>query len=470
MLTCLTVWRAEMRRVRRLVPMSVQCLSAPMLPTRIGVVIVGVLGSLFLPPPVLAADVDAVRSWPAPDHTRVVLDLSASASFTSLTLKNPDRFVVDLGKSQLKTPLSSVPLEGTPILKIRSGVRKGTDLRLVFDLVGEVRTEIFALPPNESKGHRVVIDLFDDEVIDASEPVLTVDSFEARRDIVIAIDPGHGGEDPGASGPGGLREKTVVLQIARRLESQLAAIPGFKPVLVRTGDYYVSLKNRRDRARASQADLFVSIHADAFIQKSANGASVYALSNSGTTSDAAKYLADSENSADLIGGVELSEIDPNLALTLTDMSMDGNLDTSRQLGALILEQIGGVARLHKKKVEAAGFAVLRSPDVPSLLIETGFISNPGEAARLATPAYQDKLARAIRRGIQSWFARQPPPGTLLAWQREQGGREVTISEGDTLSEIAEQFGVSVASIKENNGLNRDVIFVGQTLVIPEGRP
>ena len=441
-----------------------------MLPTRIGVVIVGVLGSLFLPPPVFAADVDAVRSWPAPDHTRVVLDLSASASFTSLTLKNPDRFVVDLGKSQLKTPLSSVPLEGTPILKIRSGVRKGTDLRLVFDLVGEVRTEIFALPPNESKGHRVVIDLFDDEVIDASEPVLTVDSFEARRDIVIAIDPGHGGEDPGASGPGGLREKTVVLQIARRLESQLAAIPGFKPVLVRTGDYYVSLKNRRDRARASQADLFVSIHADAFIQKSANGASVYALSNSGTTSDAAKYLADSENSADLIGGVELSEIDPNLALTLTDMSMDGNLDTSRQLGALILEQIGGVARLHKKKVEAAGFAVLRSPDVPSLLIETGFISNPGEAARLATPAYQDKLARAIRRGIQSWFARQPPPGTLLAWQREQGGREVTISEGDTLSEIAEQFGVSVASIKENNGLNRDVIFVGQTLVIPEGRP
>ena len=470
MLTCLTVWRAEMRRVRRLVPMSVQCLSAPMLPTRIGVVIVGVLGSLFLPPPVLAADVDAVRSWPAPDHTRVVLDLSASASFTSLTLKNPDRFVVDLGKSQLKTPLSSVPLEGTPILKIRSGVRKGTDLRLVFDLVGEVRTHIFALPPNESKGHRVVIDLFDDEVIDASEPVLTVDSFEARRDIVIAIDPGHGGEDPGASGPGGLREKTVVLQIARRLESQLAAIPGFKPVLVRTGDYYVSLKNRRDRARALQADLFVSIHADAFIQKSANGASVYALSNSGTTSDAAKYLADSENSADLIGGVELSEIDPNLALTLTDMSMDGNLDTSRQLGALILEQIGGVARLHKKKVEAAGFAVLRSPDVPSLLIETGFISNPGEAARLATPAYQDKLARAIRRGIQSWFARQPPPGTLLAWQREQGGREVTISEGDTLSEIAEQFGVSVASIKENNGLNRDVIFVGQTLVIPEGRP
>ena len=214
--------------------------------------------------------------------------------------------------------------------------------------------------------------------------------------------------------------------------------------------------------------MFISIHADAFREKSAYGASVYALSKRGATSTTAQYLADSENAADLVGGVELSDMDPMLAGVIADLSMDGTLDISMSLGSLILEQIGGVAKLHKKKVEQAGFAVLKSPDVPSLLIETGFISNPGEADRLSTPSYQDKMARAIRRGIQSWFARQPPPGTLLAWQREQGGREVTIASGDTLSEIAERFGVSVASIKANNGLSRDVIYIGQTLVIPEG--
>ena len=418
-------------------------------------------------PTVSAADVDAVRLWRAPDHTRVVLDLSGATDFSTLSLENPERFVVDLSQSRLSASLTSLPLEGTPISRVRSGIRQGTDLRLVFDLNASVRTSVFLLPPNDTTGHRVVIDLFDKTPTAEPKPVLSVESLEGRRDIVIAIDPGHGGEDPGASGPGGLREKTVVLQIARRLENQLAKIPGFKPMLVRTGDYYVSLKNRRDKARALEADLFVSIHADAFREKSAHGASVYALSMRGATSTTAQYLADTENAADLVGGVELAEMDPMLAGVLADLSMTGTLDASLNLGALILEQIDGVARLHKKRVEQAGFAVLKSPDVPSLLIETGFISNPGEAERLATPAYQDKMARAIRRGIQSWFARQPPPGTLLAWQREQGGREVTIAAGDTLSEIAERYGVTVASIKTNNGLSRDVIYVGQTLVIPE---
>ena len=419
-------------------------------------------------PSVQAADVEAVRLWRAPDHTRVVLDLSDAAEFSSLSLANPDRFVVDLIDSRIDASLRDLPLEGTPIKQVRSGIRKGSDLRLVFDLDSAVRTSLFSLTPSESIGHRIVIDLFDEVTAAEPSPVLSVESLEGRRDIVIAIDPGHGGEDPGASGPGGLREKTVVLQIARRLESQLAKVPGFQPVLVRTGDYYVSLKNRRDKARALEADLFVSIHADAFKEKSAHGASVYILSKRGATSTTAQYLADTENAADLVGGVELGGMDPMLAGVLTDLSMSGTLDTSLSLGALVLEQIGGVARLHKKRVEQAGFAVLKSPDVPSLLIETGFISNPGEAERLATPAYQDKMARAIRRGIQSWFARQPPPGTLLAWQREQGGREVTIASGDTLSEIADRFGVSVASIKSNNGLTRDVIYIGQTLVIPEG--
>ena len=414
-----------------------------------------------------AADVQAVRLWRAPDHTKVVLDLSDAAKFSTLSLDNPERFVVDFSQSRLRTSLASLPLEGTPIRGVRSGIRKGFDLRLVFDLNASVHTSVFLLPPNDTTGHRVVIDLFEKTFTEEPEPVLSMESLEGRRDIVIAIDPGHGGEDPGALGPGGLREKTVVLQIARRLENQLAKVPGFKPMLVRTGDYYVSLKNRRDKARALEADLFVSIHADAFREKSAHGASVYALSMQGATSTTAQYLADTENAADLVGGVELADMDPMLAGVLADLSMTGTLDTSLNLGALILEQIDGVARLHKKRVEQAGFAVLKSPDVPSLLIETGFISNPGEAERLAMPAYQDKMARAIRRGIQSWFARQPPPGTLLAWQREQGGREVTIAAGDTLSEIAQRYGVTVASIKINNGLSRDVIYVGQTLMIPE---
>ena len=416
----------------------------------------------------MAAEVSAVRLWRAPDHTRVVLDVSEQVSFTRLKLENPERFVVDLKNSRLTSSLAVLPLEGTPISQLRSGIREGTDLRLVVDLKSKVKTSVFLLPPNEVNGYRVVIDLFDPPSSQSDpEPVLSVDSLDARRDIIVAIDAGHGGEDPGASGPGKLREKTVVLQIAKRLEQQLSGVPGFKPVLIRSGDYYVSLKSRRNKARELQADLLVSIHADAFRQTSAHGASVYALSTRGATSTAAKYLAENENAADLVGGVEVAEMDPVLASVLTDLSMTGTLDTSLNLGALILEQIGGVARLHKKQVEQAGFAVLKSPDVPSLLIETGFISNPTESERLSTPAYQDKMARAIRRGIQSWFARQPPPGTLLAWQREQGGREVTVAPGDTLSEIAQQHRVSVASIKTTNGLNRDVIFVGQTLLIPD---
>ena len=431
-----------------------------------------VASAISATPMAWSSELEAVRLWRAPDHTRIVLDLSDAVDFETLTLANPDRLVLDLLDTRLNTALSALPLAETPIARVRAGIRQGTNLRVVFDLTAQVTVSIFLLPPNESTGHRVVVDLFDKvnavaEVVATPAPVMTVESLDARRDIVIAIDPGHGGEDPGASGPGGLREKVVVLQIARRLEAQLAKIPGFKPVLIRTGDYYVSLKNRRDQARSLQADLFISIHADAFREPSARGASIYTLSTRGATSTTAQYLADTENEADRVGGVQLAEMDPMLAGVLADLSMTGTLDTSLNVGRLILQQIEGVARLHKQQVEQAGFVVLKSPDVPSLLVETGFISNPQEAERLATPTYQDKMARAIRRGIQSWFARQPPPGTLLAWQREQGGREVTIAAGDTLSQIAEQFGVSLAEIKSTNGLSRDVIYVGQTLVIPE---
>ena len=285
---------------------------------------------------------------------------------------------------------------------------------------------------------------------------------------LVVIDAGHGGHDPGAISPhGGQLEKEVTLAIAKAVRDEMLKSGRVRVALTRDSDKFIVLQDRYQIARKLNADLFISIHADAFREPSARGASIYTLSTRGATSTTAQYLADTENEADRVGGVQLAEMDPMLAGVLADLSMTGTLDTSLNVGRLILQQIEGVARLHKKQVEQAGFVVLKSPDVPSLLVETGFISNPQEADRLATPAYQDKMARAIRRGIQTWFARQPPPGTLLAWQREQGGREVTIAVGDTLSQIAERFGVPVADIKSTNGLSRDVIYIGQTLVIPE---
>ncbi len=425
--------------------------------------------------PALATEVIDVRLWRAPDHTRVVFDLSGAIEHSVLQLDNPTRVVVDINDVKLKGALNDLPLENTPIERVRSGIRKGNDLRIVFDLRAKVTPKSFALDPNERTGHRLVLDLFDDAVDNTKQPetedltpaTKSVDELAGRRDIIIAIDAGHGGEDPGASGPKKLREKDVVLKIARKLHARLAKTPGFKPVMIRGGDYYVSLAGRRDLARKAQADLFVSIHADAFNQASANGASVYVLSTRGATSTAAQYLADRENAADLVGGVRLSDKDDVLAGVLTDLSMTATLDTSLSLGRDVLEEVDKIAKLHKRKVEQAGFAVLKSPDIPSILVETGFISNPGEAQKLATGAYQDKMARAMQMGIQDWFTTHPPAGTLLAWQRSQRTREYVIVSGDTLSEIAERHRVSVSSLKSSNGLKSNTIRVGQKLIIPD---
>ena len=425
--------------------------------------------------PALATEVIDVRLWRAPDHTRVVFDLSDAIEHSILQLDNPTRVVVDINDVKLKGALNDLPLENTPIERVRSGIRKGNDLRIVFDLRAKVTPKSFALDPNERTGHRLVLDLFDDAVDKTKQPetedltpaTKSVDELAGRRDIIIAIDAGHGGEDPGASGPKKLREKDVVLKIARKLHARLAKTPGFKPVMIRDGDYYVSLAGRRDLARKAQADLFVSIHADAFNQASANGASVYVLSTRGATSTAAQYLADRENAADLVGGVRLSDKDDVLAGVLTDLSMTATLDTSLSLGRDVLEEVDKIAKLHKRKVEQAGFAVLKSPDIPSILVETGFISNPGEAQKLATGAYQDKMARAMQMGIQEWFTTHPPAGTLLAWQRSQRTREYVIVSGDTLSEIAERHRVSVSSLKSSNGLKSNTIRVGQKLIIPD---
>jgi N-acetylmuramoyl-L-alanine amidase len=287
-----------------------------------------------------------------------------------------------------------------------------------------------------------------------------------KRDIIIAIDAGHGGEDPGAIGPNRKREKDVVLAIAKELDALLKADKGFSPTLIRTGDYYISLRGRRDLARQRQADLFVSIHADAFKRKEARGASVYALSTSGATSTAARYLAQRENESDLVGGVSLSDKDDILAGVLADLSMTSTLDNSLKLGGKVLRNMDRVARLHKKGVEQAGFAVLKSPDIPSILVETGFISNPEESRLLATSDYQKKMARAIHAGIREWFLAHPPSGTLIAWQKQQEGQQYVIARGDTLSGIAQRFNVSLADLKIRNGIAGEKIMVGQKLLIP----
>ncbi len=409
-------------------------------------------------------EVHDVRLWRAPDHTRIVLDLSGPADHKLIVLDNPRRIVLDVVDARLKTGLDKLQLDNTPVQRIRSGVREGDDLRLVLDMGAAVNPRSFALKASEQTGDRLVLDLYD-EVVKTSTVRKSV-TQSAKRDIIIAIDAGHGGEDPGAIGPQRLREKDVVLGIARELNRLFEADKGFKPTMIRSGDYYVSLKGRRDLARQRQADLFVSVHADAFKRKEAHGASVYALSTSGATSTAARYLAQRENAADLVGGVSLSDKDDMLAGVLADLSMTSTLDTSLKLGSNVLRRVDNVAKLHKSNVEQAGFAVLKSPDIPSILVETGFISNPAESRKLATRSYQQQMARAIHAGIREWFLAHPPSGTLIAWQKQQGGQQYVIARGDTLSGIAQRFNVPLSDLKSHNGISGSKIMVGQKLLIP----
>jgi N-acetylmuramoyl-L-alanine amidase len=411
-----------------------------------------------------AVEVHEVRLWRAPDHTRIVFDLTGPSAHKLMVLDNPRRIVLDMENASLKANLATLKLDNTPVARIRSGVRDGDDLRVVLEVSAVVNPRSFSLKANDKAGDRLVLDLYDQQT--KTPAVKKSVKQSAKRDIIIAIDAGHGGEDPGAIGPKRLREKDVVLGIAKELNALLKADKGFAPTMIRSGDYYVSLRGRRDLARKRQADLFVSIHADAFRRKEANGASVYALSTRGATSTAARYLAQRENSADLVGGVSLADKDDVLAGVLADLSMTSTLDTSLKLGDKVLRNVDNVARLHKRNVEQAGFAVLKSPDIPSILVETGFISNPGESKKLATSSYRKKMARAIHRGIKDWFLQHPPSGTLIAWQRQQDGRQYIIARGDTLSGIAQRFNVSLSDLRNRNSISGSRIKVGQKLTIP----
>jgi N-acetylmuramoyl-L-alanine amidase len=411
---------------------------------------------------VLAAQVDVlgVRMWQAPDSTRLVFDLSAPVEHQLFTLENPDRIVLDLKHAELSHPLPQLDGAKSLLKGIRSGEHGKNNLRIVLDMLQHARPKSFLLKPNNAYGNRLVIDLYHKDKV-ASKPKVEKQLTRGQRDIVIAIDAGHGGEDPGAHGHRGTREKDVVLAIARRLETLVRNEPGMRPVMIRNGDYYISLRKRIQKAREHRADMFISIHADAFRNPKAHGSSVYALSKRGASSEAAKWLANSENEADLIGGVSLDDKDDLLASVLLDLSQTATIEASLDIGTDILSGLKRIGKVHKSRVQQAGFVVLKSPDIPSVLVETAFISNPTEERKLLTSRFQNKMAHAMMRGIRNYFTRYPPEGTLLAHSHK-------IERGETLSEIADRYQVSLDNLRKVNGLDSDRLKAGSIIRIPLG--
>jgi N-acetylmuramoyl-L-alanine amidase len=425
----------------------------------------------FIVQSVSATTIDHVRIHQSPERTRVVLDLGSSVQHRLFSLDNPMRLVVDMDDAALATDLKKIDLKDTPIANIRSAVRNDNDLRVVFDLSERVKPRSFVLKPIMQYGDRLVVDLYKDGQREESFNKKNLLKRQ-MRDVIVAIDAGHGGEDPGAIGHGQLLEKDVVFSISSMIDDLFAEEPGYRGLMIREGDYYVELRRRTSIAHDNSADILLSIHADAFDSPKVSGASVYALSDKGATSEAARILAEQENRADLIGGVggvSLHDKDDLLVEVLLDLVTTASLSASLNMGDSIIGEIGRVNKLHKRNVEQAGFVILKSPEIPSLLIETGYISNPSEARKLASKRHQKKMAQAIFRGARQYMKDNPPPGSLLAWQRDDGGERLTsyvIVRGDTLSEIASRYRVSSDNIKRVNGLRSDKIRIGQVLKIP----
>jgi len=452
--------------------------------------LVYLLVALLAMPVVVSAAVSAkhhtLRVDQFSDSLKVMMELTGEAKYKYFSLAKPDRLVVDLlgvintGKSP------NLNYEGSPIKGIRLGIRKGNDLRMVFDLRESVDSDVAVEPIPGSHRHRVVINISgysqaarrlvskkSPEVKKPSPVQLTVvtDTVEKRviksqsnykrvdRDIIIAIDAGHGGADPGARGHNGTYEKNVVLAIARRLEKLVEKEDGMRPVMIRDGDQYIGLRQRMEKAQLHQADLFVSIHADAFDDHRVRGASVYTLSRRGATTEAARLLADRENSADIIGFLENNQ-DDMLAQVLIDLSQNATSESSMDVASRVLKNLGSVNLLHKRRVEQAGFMVLKSPDIPSILVETAFISNPDDEKNLLSSRHQQKMANAVMKGVRGYFRANPPQGTRLA------AREHVIERGDTLSAIAERYDVSLSTLRTANALKGDRLFVGRVLHIP----
>jgi N-acetylmuramoyl-L-alanine amidase len=411
--------------------------------------------SVFAPLSAQAAQIMAVRVWPAEDYTRVTLENDTSLKASHFIVKDPERLVVDIEglelNATLKELVAKIQSNDPYIRQVRVGQNRPNVVRLVFDLKEEINPQVFTLAPVGGYQHRLVFDLYPSNPPDPIEAMIRKgewhldapadtkiaagarpetpadvvpkpadvklakadadtgnDKQQVTRMITIALDPGHGGEDPGAVGRGGSREKDVVLAIAKRLKAKLEEQPNIRVMLTRDGDYFVPLHVRVQKARKVQADLFMSIHADAWVEPTARGSSVFVLSEKGATSTAARWLANKENAADLIGGVNIKSHDRQLASVLLDLSTTAQINDSLKLGKAVLNEIGGINRLHKAAVEQAGFAVLKAPDIPSILIETAFISNPEEEEKLGDEAYQNQMAEAVLKGVRKYFAKNPP--------------------------------------------------------------
>ena len=416
-----------------------------------------------------AVDLQSVRSSTDQDSSRVVLEFSDKPQFSYFNLNSPSRLVLDITNLTAKTlsPLDSI--DDSRIQRIRSSIRRN-GRRLVFDLSGEYRSNVFVLGPKGRYPYRLVVDVVAGEKASSrsAPPNETAEPLVEKRDIVVAIDPGHGGKDPGASSYG-VVEKRVVLQIAKRLARRFQSEPGYRAVLTREDDRYIQLKDRPRIAREAGADFFISIHADSFPKnRNVRGTGVYALSLRGANSELSRWLQNTENADDLAGGLDLGDVDNDTRQVLLNMSMESAIRISKQAGEGVLSDLKDAGRVHKKRLGLANFVVLRSPDIPSLLVETGFLSNRSDAKRLSISREQEKIATAIFEGIKRYFEKSPPANTFVAWRKQNADQRmiIEVKRGDTLSEIAARYGLSLQALKELNGLETNVIHLGQKLEVP----
>ncbi len=403
--------------------------------------------------------VENIRISREPNKTRLVFDLDASVDYSLFRMHKPERLVIDLKQTRLMDAGVLEDLHSRQLKGIRSGVRKLHDLRIVLDLKSRTTPNSFLLEPKGENGYRLVIDVKEQGINRTRE----IAKKKKLRDVVVAIDAGHGGNDPGATGRLGTYEKTVTLQIAKRLKRVIDATKGMRGELIRSSDRFMRLRERIKRAHELDADLMISVHADSFPDARARGASVYALSVSGATSESARLLAEKENKVDLLfGDVNLNHQDEMVRQVLLDLSLTGTIESSLDIGDEVLKELGRVGRVHKKKVQQAGFAVLKAPNIPAILLETAFISNPKEERKLRSSAHQIKMAKAILRGVNDYFARKAPPGTWLSEAQEH----YTIKKGDTLALISDKFGMPVSHLRTRNSLRSDNLRVGNKLYIP----
>ena len=404
-----------------------------------------------------ATEVNGMRLWAGPDQIRFVMDLTQQPKYEIFLLKNPDRLVIDLFGAEISSHGVKPPTATETVLKIRTGRPDRYTLRVVLDLDRPVSYSDFLLEPKNPYPYRLVVDISRDqtEIVKETRPEKT-----RSKKFLVAVDPGHGGDDPGAIGSDGTQEKRIVLEIAQKLVRLINSDGRMRAFLTRYADYYVSLRSRIEIARREKADAFISIHADAFRDPKVRGSSVYVLSKKGASSEAAKWLAEKENSSDLVGGVSLDDKDDLVASVLLDLSQTASLEASIDVSTHIIKGLRKVGKVHKRSVQSAPFAVLKSPDIPSILIETGFISNPAEEKKLADSKYRKKMSKAIFHGIKGYFRDFAPEGTLISLRKH------IIERGETLSTIAQQYRVSPNMLKKYNSLKGDFVRAGQTIIIP----